>query len=264
MFLFPYEELTRTFITKNAQEKGYVLEFRKLNLSLFSTKSVDHLIYQTSNNLEVRAESIEIDTSIWDLIKKNFKGNVKVTSLNLEMSEFALKASSVNLEDSSLIGFDRDLTNMSISTNLQIFDGTILRSPVIPMIDTLQGVTIKSILLNLKKTLNSNRLNIEKGVFTLSIAKITISGYIELAASMRDSRLDLKVCPKLTEKYSIEREDIASSLQLITKDMPEGCIPVTGTIGSPKVNMPGIQQPPPTSPSILAPVPENSPIPNEN
>ena len=123
IFLFPYEELTRTFITKNAQEKGYVLEFRKLNISLFSTKSVDHLIYQTSNNLEVRAESIEIDTSIWDLIKKNFKGNVKVTSLNLEMSEFALKASSVNLEDSSLIGFDRDLTNMSISTNLQIFDG---------------------------------------------------------------------------------------------------------------------------------------------
>ena len=113
VFLFPYEELTRTFVTKNAQEKGYVLEFRKLNLSLFSTKSVDHLIYQTKDNLEVRAESIEIDTSIWDLIKRNFKGNIKITSLNLELSEFALKANSVNVDDSSLIGFDRELVNMN-------------------------------------------------------------------------------------------------------------------------------------------------------
>ena len=264
VFLFPYEELTRTFVTKNAQEKGYVLEFRKLNLSLFSTKSVDHLIYQTKDNLEVRAESIEIDTSIWDLIKRNFKGNIKITSLNLELSEFALKANSVNVDDSSLIGFDRELVNMNGAFNLQIFDGAILRSPAIPMIDTLQGVTIKRILLNLKKTLNSNRLTIEKGVFTLSIAKITISGYIELAASFRDSRIDLKLCPKLTEKYSAEREDIASSLQLITKDLPDGCIPVTGTIGAPKVNMPGIQQPPPTSPSVLNPVPETPPGQNGN
>jgi len=258
VLLFPYEELARTFISKFASENNFVLEFKKLNLSLFSSKTVDNLIYQNRENMEIRAETIEVDTSIWDLIKKNFKGNVKITSLNLELTEYAIKASSVNLEDSSIIGFDRDTLNMNGNINLQVFNGTILRSPVIPMIDTLQGVTIKSILLSLKKTLNSNRVTIEKGVITLSIAKITLSGYIELAAAIKASRIDLKVCPKLTEKYSAEREDIASSLQLLTKDMPDGCIPIQGTIGDPKVNMPGIQQPPSTSPPVLAPVPNGN------
>ena len=259
ILLFPYEELARTFISKFAQENNFVLEFKKLNLSLFSNKSVDNLVYQNKENMEIRAETIEVDTSIWDLAKKNFKGNVKITSLNLELTDYAIKASSVNLEDSSIIGFDRDTLNMNGNINLQVFNGTILRSPIIPMIDTLQGVTIKSILLSLKKTLNSNRVTIEKGVITLSIAKITLSGYIELAAAIKTSRIDLKVCPKLTEKYSAEREDIASSLQLLTKDMPDGCIPIQGTIGDPKVNMPGIQQPPSTSPPVLAPVPSGNP-----
>lgn len=259
IFLFPYEELARTFISKYAQENNFVLEFKKLNLSLFSTKSVDNLIYQNKDNMEIRAETIEVDSSIWDLAKKNFKGNVKITSLNLELTDYAIKANSVNLEDSSIIGFDRDTLNMNGNLNLQIFNGTILRSPIIPMIDTLQGVTIKSILLNLKKTLNSNRVTIEKGVITLSIAKITLSGYIELAANMKSSRLELKVCPKLTEKYSAEREDIASSLQLLTRDMADGCIPIQGTVGDPKVSMPGIQQPPSTSPPVLAPVPNGNP-----
>ncbi len=255
IILFPYEELVRTQISKYALENNFVLEFRKLNLSLFSTKSIDHLIYQNKDNMEIRAESIDIDTGIFDLIKRNFKGNIKISSLNLELTEYAIKAGTVNIEDSSIIGFDRDLANINGSITLQIFDGKILRSPVIPMLDTLQGVTIKSILLSLKKTLNSNRLTIEKGVFTLSIAKITVSGYIELSSVLKASKLDLKICPKLTEKYSAEREDIASSLQLLTKDMPEGCIPVQGTLGEPKMNMPGVQPQPAPNPGVLSPVP---------
>lgn len=255
VLLFPYEELARTYISKYASENNFVLEFRKLNLSFFSTKTIDHLIYQNKDNMEIRAESIDIDTSIFDLMKRNFKGNIKISSFNLELTDYAIKAGTVNIEDSSLIGFDRDLANINGTINLQIFDGKILRSPVIPMLDTLQGVTIKSILLSLKKTLNSNRLTIEKGVFTLSIAKITISGYIELSPVMKASRLDLKLCPKLTEKYSAEREDIASSLQLLTKDMPDGCIPIQGTLGDPKLNMPGVQPQPAPNPGVLSPVP---------
>lgn len=255
VLLFPYEELARTYISKYASENNFVLEFRKLNLSFFSTKTIDHLIYQNKDNMEIRAESIDIDTSIFDLMKRNFKGNIKISSFNLELTDYAIKAGTVNIEDSSLIGFDRDLANINGTINLQIFDGKILRSPVIPMLDTLQGVTIKSILLSLKKTLNSNRLTIEKGVFTLSIAKITISGYIELSPVMKASKLDLKLCPKLTEKYSAEREDIASSLQLLTKDMPDGCIPIQGTLGDPKLNMPGVQPHPAPNPGVLSPVP---------
>jgi hypothetical protein len=219
VLLFPYEELARTYISKYATENNFVLDFRRLNLSFFSTKTIDHLIYQNKDNMEIRAESIDIDTSIFDLMKRNFKGNIKISSFNLELTDYAIKAGTVNIEDSSLIGFDRDLANINGTINLQIFDGKILRSPVIPMLDTLQGVTIKSILLSLKKTLNSNRLTIEKGVFTFSIAKITISGYIELSPVMKAFKLDLKLCPKLTEKYSAEREDIASSLQLLTKNI---------------------------------------------
>jgi|GEM_PF-1816267 len=259
LLLFPYEELARTFISKYALENNFVLEFRKLNLPFFSTKSIAHLIYQNKDNMEIRAESIDIDTSILDLMKRNFRGNIKISSFNLELTEYAIKAGTVNIEDSSLIGFDRDLANINGTINLQIFDGKILRSPVIPMLDTLQGVTIKSILLSLKKTLNSNRLTIEKGVFTLSIAKITISGYIELAPVMKASKLDIKLCPKLTEKYSAEREDIASSLQLLMKDMPDGCIPIHGTIGDPKMNLPGVQPQPSPNPGVLSPVP--APVP---
>ena len=255
VLLFPYEELARTYISKYAAENNFVLDFRRLNLSFFSTKTIDHLIYQNKDNMEIRAESIDIDTSIFDLMKRNFKGNIKISSFNLELTDYAIKAGTVNIEDSSLIGFDRDLANINGTINLQIFDGKILRSPVIPMLDTLQGVTIKSILLSLKKTLNSNRLTIEKGVFTLSIAKITISGYIELSPVMKASKLDLKLCPKLTEKYSAEREDIASSLQLLTKDMPDGCIPIQGTLGDPKLNMPGVQPQPAPNPGVLSPVP---------
>ncbi|HMV43948.1 MAG TPA: hypothetical protein PK079_20095 [Leptospiraceae bacterium] len=256
VLLFPYEELVKTYISKFALENNFVLEFRKLNLSFFSTKTIDHLLYQNKDNLEVRAESIDIDTSLIDLIKRNFKGNIKVSSLNLETNDYAIKIGSLNIEDSSLTGFDRDLPNIIGSINLQVFDGKILRSPVIPMIDSLQGVTIKNILLNIKKSLNSNRLNIEKGVFTLSIAKITISGYIELSpVAIKASTLNLKICPKLSEKYSAEREDIASSLQLIIKDSPDGCLPLQGTIGDPKFNIPGMQQPS-TTPSVLSPMPQ--------
>ncbi len=261
VLLFPYEELARTQISKYALENNFVLEFRKLNLSFFSTKSVDHLIYQNKDNIEIRAESIDIDTGIFDLIKRNFKGNIKISSFNLELTEYAIKANTINIEDSSIIGFDRDLANINGTISMQIFDGKILRSPVIPMLDTLQGVTIKSILLSLKKTLNSNRLTIEKGIFTLSIAKITVSGYIELSPVLKASKLDLKLCPKLTEKYSAEREDIASSLQLLTKDMPEGCIPIQGTLGDPKMNMPGVQPQPAPNPGVLSPVPAPTPPP---
>lgn len=257
LILFPYEELIKTYVSKFALENNFVLEFKKLNLSFFSTKTIDHLLYQNKDNIEVRAESIDIDTSLMDLLKRNFKGNIKISSLNLETNDYAIKIGSLNIEDSNLHGFDRDLPNIIGSINLQIFDGKILRSPVIPMIDSLQGVTIKSILLSIKKSLNSNRLNIEKGIFTLSIAKITVSGYIELSpASIKASTLDLTICPKLTEKYSAEREDIASSLQLLIKDAPGGCLPLKGTIGDPKFNIPGMQQPS-TTPSVLSPVPQS-------
>ncbi|MBK8394683.1 MAG: hypothetical protein IPL26_05485 [Leptospiraceae bacterium] len=72
---------------------------------------------------------------------------------------------------------------------------------------------------------------------------------------MKASKLDLKLCPKLTETYSAEREDIASSLQLLTKDMPDGCIPVQGTLGDPKLNMLGVQPQPAPNPGVLSPVP---------
>ena len=55
LLLFPYEELARTFISKYALENNFVLEFRKLNLPFFSTKSIDHLIYQNKDNMEIRA-----------------------------------------------------------------------------------------------------------------------------------------------------------------------------------------------------------------
>lgn len=241
LYLFPYEEVARKFITKYAAESNFNLDFKKLHLSFFGENTIDRLVYQ-SGDTDVRAESITLEASLWQMYKGNFNGVIKLVSPHFEFGEYDISTKGGNIEG-NITGLDRDINAMNGSLNIQLVGGKILRSPVIPILDTLKDVSIKSIFLNLKKS--ANRILIEKATFNLSIAKIDIKGKIELMLpAWKASKLDLQICPVLSKEFAAEREDLANTLIVMTKDLPGGCIPISGTISEPKADIPGIGAPP--------------------
>lgn len=242
LFLFPVEEVLRTYLYKNTETIGLVLDFKKLKISLFGEQKIDSFLLQTKENLEIRMEEFIADISVYQLIQKSLIGNLSISSFSMETVDYMISMKQINVSDIQINGLDREWINYQGSIQAQMSNGKILKSPNIPFIGDLKDVTINSVILNIRK--NGNRLNLEKAIFKTSIAAIKIKGNIDLSSNIKSSRLEIEVCPKLTEKFAIERQDIANTLQLISKDITkegqETCFPIRGTFSEPKPILPSL------------------------
>ena len=256
ILLFPYEEIARYYILKAASENQLSLDFKNLNLPFFGAKSIDGLIYQGKDGFEIKAETIEIDSSYSNLMDRSFKGDIQISSLKLDISEFGVDIKSLSLTDSEIDYFDKGIAGMNISVHLEALNGKIKRSPNIPVLESLKDTIIKSIQLSVKKEKNSFKLRIEKLAINTNLAKLELTGNIELNDYFKNSKLDLKVCPELTKEYKEEREDVAAYFQMAMKS--EKCFVLEGTIGQPKPKFPGLDTGQ-TNPNIPSSIPKSSP-----
>jgi hypothetical protein len=262
--IFPYEELVRVVVSKISAENQILIDFKNLNLPFFGSKTVDGFLYQGKDGTEVSAESIETNVSYLTLLDKNFKGNIEVVLLKLDLNELGVEFKKLYINNSDIEGFDKPLNLMNFHIQLQASNGIIKRSPSIPMIETLKDATIKSFFLDIKKEKSALKVKIEKFKLSTSLGEITAKGSIELSEVFKASRLDLEICPTLDSKYSAEREDIANNLQLMMKD--KKCFQLEGTISAPKPNLPGLKElqgngNTTTSPSIPPTAPAEAPAP---
>jgi hypothetical protein len=251
ILLFPYEEIARYYILKAASENQLSLDFKNLNLPFFGSKSVDGLIYQGKDGFELKAETIELDSSYSTLMDRSFKGEIQISSLKLDISELGIDIKTLSLTDSEIDHFDKGIAGMNLSIHLEALNGKIKRSPNIPVLESLKDTIIKSIQLSVKKEKNSFRLRVEKLALNTNLAKLEVTGNIELNDFFKNSKLDLKICPELSKEYKEEREDVAGYFQMAMKS--EKCFILEGTIGQPKPKFPGLEatQPNPNNPSSM-------------
>ncbi len=234
VLLFPIEEIIRFFITKNTQNSGFIIDFKKLNFPILGTKSVDSLYMVTKDNIEIKSEEIQFDVDIPELYKGNILTQMEALSFVLETDDLLLNAKSLKT-DINLILSERENPVLNGGLTISIVGGKIPKIPSFPILGDLSGTSIKSINLNMKK--NGNRISFEKAIFDLSIAKITLKGRMDISPIFKASRLDMEICPKLSKEFIIERQDLSDTLSLLAKDGKEACIPLQGTLSDPQINI---------------------------
>ena len=234
VLLFPIEEIIRFFITKNTQNSGFIIDFKKLNFPILGTKSVDSLYMVTKDNIEIKSEEIQFDVDIPELYKGNILTQMEALSFVLETDDLLLNAKSLKT-DINLILSERENPVLNGGLTISIIGGKIPKIPSFPILGDLSGTSIKSINLNMKK--NGNRISFEKAIFDLSIAKITLKGRMDISPIFKASRLDMEICPKLSKEFIIERQDLSDTLSLLAKDGKEACIPLQGTLSDPQINI---------------------------
>ena len=234
VLLFPIEEIIRFFITKNTQNSGFIIDFKKLNFPILGTKSVDSLYMVTKDNIEIKSEEIQFDVDIPELYKGNILTQMEALSFVLETDELLLNAKSLKT-DINIILSERENPVLNGGLTISIVGGKIPKIPSFPILGDLSGTSIKSINLNMKK--NGNRISFEKAIFDLSIAKITLKGRMDISPIFKASRLDMEICPKLSKEFIIERQDLSDTLSLLAKDGKEACIPLQGTLSDPQINI---------------------------
>jgi hypothetical protein len=239
LYLFPIEEVLRSYISKNSETAGFVLDFKRLNLSLLGESSIDSLIYlPKDNSLELRVEELAAELSLLQLFQSILNGKLRATSFSVELPQYMFTAKSIMISELNMSGIDKEWVHYHGSISLQLSGGKILKTPLIPFLGDLKDVTVSSLTLVLKK--GGNRINFEQALIKSSIATLKIKGKIDLSPTLTASRLEIEVCPKLTDQYAKERQDIASTLQLVSKPGQETCIPIQGTIGDPKPIVPSL------------------------
>ncbi len=230
--LFPVEEIIRSYSIKYAAEAGINLDFKSLNFPLLFRKQIDGLYILTKGNTEIQAEEVDFDISLLALTKNQILADLETTSFQLDTGDVILKIKKFNL-NTNISNYEKGI-NFTGAVELQTGSGQILKLPNFPFLGDLSGTGIKSVSLELKKV--AQTINIEKGIFNLSIAKITVKGKMEMGTSFMNSSLNLEICPKLTPEFSAEREDLANTLAAISKD-GEACIPIRGTVSQPQADL---------------------------
>lgn len=232
IIFFPLEEIIKSYVIKTASENQINLDFKNLNLSIFSSSQIDKFYLLTQNDIEVKSEEIEFDISFTKLMNKQIIGTISATSFSLDTGSTLIKLKRLDLSP-NVQNYEKGLAT-SGSLEVQTAGGQIVKLPNFPILGDLSGVQIKSINLAFKKMGSS--LQIEKAMLNLSIAKIQIKGKIEIAQNFMNSSLDIQVCPTLTPEFALEREDLANILAAVSKGN-ETCIPVRGTIQSPQADL---------------------------
>jgi len=260
VLLFPLEEFIRSQISKASSQKGYYIDFKRLKIPVFGSKTVDSLNIQSPDGLGIKTEEIEINSSLYNIIQGSFIGTIQANSVKLDKKEISLNLKSI-LFEGKLASLTEGFNEINGSLMVQAANGTLTKVPILPLIGELKDTAIKNISILMK--LKNGRIHIEKGVLDTSIGKISFKGKIEYTGNFGNSRIDMEICPRLSASFSAERPDLSDMLQVVSKGNPDFCVPIQGTVDQPKANISlmgdqNLQNQPST---VLPPVAPNLPVP---
>ncbi|MCB1192077.1 MAG: type II secretion system protein GspN [Leptospiraceae bacterium] len=238
ILLFPYEEMTRLFIVQALDKSGTVVDFRKVNLSMFRPIKVDHFSVDTDSDIHLKSEEASVDVSFLGLYKKKVIGDMETLSLNFQWKNVELKFGSVVISY-ALNDINKDwISGIHGTINIEALKGVVVNTPEVPLIGDIKGVTIKSLIISTKKT--GTTLVVEKANLKTSIASIDIKGKLIFRPRFENTGLNIAVCLEFTNEFLSRRPDIRGWMEAIPKQDGKPCVPLSGTIASPKADLPNL------------------------
>lgn len=243
IFLFPLEEVIKSYLVDLSKTTGIVIEFKDIRFPLIGAKTIDSLAIQPTSDTILKVEEAILDLKTWELIQNRFDGDIDLIPLKLDSGEIGFMLKSV-LISGRLSGIEERLTKTTGDIKIQIRGGKISSLPEIPMVGEAKDIVIIKGQFHLK--FRSGRLHIELGSLDTSWFKFQLSGVIRLADSLAFSNLDLKLCATSQEKFANERPDLAGMLAILPQEGGRSCIPIKGTIHSPSFDIPAFTAPMPS------------------
>jgi hypothetical protein len=242
LYLFPIEEVAQYYLLKSVASKGIIIDFKKLDVSLFSSQKVDTLTVQTPDNLSLKIEEVELDASLTELLENIFIGKFTINSFHLDTDKFEFTAGSIALEGKAS-ELSKGISAINGNLKLTLTGGTILRTPDFPMLGALDKVKIST--LDTELTARNGNLTFQNGILKSTIASIKFKGSIKLLDPIGNSTLSLVICPTLTKNFSNERQDIDGILKVYTEMNKSNCVNLKGTFSQPNIDMPSMNMPQP-------------------
>jgi type II secretion system protein N len=239
LFTFPLDEMVRSLLVDTSKETGIVIESKEIHFPFLGRKSFDLFSLQFVNGSQLKAEEMNVSFSLFGLLNGRLDGDAEIGSFRYDGGDLSLqiKAISFLLRIASL---EEKISKWNGEGEIDLSSGKILESMEIPMLGSLKGQEIRKGSIQFK--IRSGKVLIEKGNIESSVAKIQFQGVIRLSEAIQLSQLELKLCATLNEKFALERQDIAGLATLLPQENGRICIPIRGSIASPKVDLPNLNQ----------------------
>ncbi len=239
LFTFPLDEMVRSLLGDISRDSGLVVEAKEIHFPFFGRKSFDSFSVQFSNGNLIKAEELSVSVSMIGLLNQRIDGDAEIGFFKYEGSDTSLQIKSISFP-LRIASIDDKITKWNGEGEIELSGGKFFESMEIPMLGSLKGYEIRKGSIQFK--IRSGKVLIEKGLLDSSIAKIQFQGVIRLSDVITLSQLDLKLCATLNEKFALERQDIAGLATLLPQENGRICVPIRGSISSPKVDIPNLNQ----------------------
>ncbi|MDZ4726738.1 MAG: type II secretion system protein GspN [Leptospira sp.] len=239
LFTFPLDEMVRSVLVQTSKDSGIILEAKEIHFPFLGRKSFDSFSAQFSSGTVVKAEELSVSVSVLGLLNQRIDGDAEFGFFKFDGGELSFQFRSI-VFPLRITSIEDKITKWNGEGEIEFSGGKIFESMEIPMLGSLKGHEIRKGSLQFK--IRSGKLLIEKGNIDSSIAKINFQGVIRLSDAINLSQLELKVCATLNEKFALERQDIAGLATLLPQENGKICVPIRGSISSPKVDVPNLNQ----------------------
>lgn len=239
IFIFPLNEIVRSVLIKTGKETGIFMDAKEIHFPMIGRKSFDSFVMSFPSGTSLKAEEVSLGISLFGLIQSRLEGDVNIGYFSYEGSDLSIGIQTLDLPI-RLSPLDEKITKWNGEGEITVSGAKIKESMDIPFLGSLKGTDIKRA--NLLFKIRSGKLLIEKGNLDSNLAKFQFQGVVRLSDTISFSQLDLKVCFSFTEKFAQERQDLVGMVALLPQEAGKTCIPVRGTLSSPKVDLPNLNQ----------------------
>lgn len=239
IFIFPLNEIVRSVLIKTGKETGIFMDAKEIHFPMIGRKSFDSFVMSFPSGTSLKAEEVSLGISLLGLIQSRLEGDVNIGYFSYEGSDLSVGIQTLDLPI-RLSPLDEKITKWNGEGEITVSGAKIKESMDIPFLGSLKGTDIKRA--NLLFKIRSGKLLIERGNLDSNLAKFQFQGVVRLSDTISFSQLDLKVCFSFTEKFAQERQDLVGMVALLPQEAGKTCIPVRGTLSSPKVDLPNLNQ----------------------
>lgn len=239
IFIFPLNEIVRSVLIKTGKETGIFMDAKEIHFPMIGRKSFDSFVVSFPTGTSLKAEEVSLGVSVFGILQSRLEGDINIGYFSYEGSDLSIGIQTLDLPI-RLSPLDDKVTKWNGEGEITLSGGKIKESMEIPFLGTLKGTDIKRA--NLLFKIRSGKLLIERGSLDSNLAKFQFQGVVRLSDTISFSQLDLKVCFSLTEKFAQERQDLVGMVALLPQEGGKTCIPVRGTLSSPKVDLPNLNQ----------------------
>lgn len=234
VIFFPFGETIRGTLYDFATRNGIILDLKEIDFPIFGEKTIENLKLEWNSN-QFACEEIQLNISLFQFLDNKLETDLHVKFAKWEGLETSWQMKRIDSEV-LLEGIEDRPSLWAGSFQFSGDGGKINETPEFPIIGNLNGKEIKKFILAGKW--KSGRIQIERATIDTNFAKFQITGSLRVVDNLMSSILDLNLCATITEVFANERPDIAGYTALLPNDNGKVCIPLRGSLGNPKLELP--------------------------